>query len=60
MEGIENSETLLKDYILDLLVFFATVTNVGIICFIILKKSTKLDSGYLLVLHLAGKLCNLF
>ena len=51
---MEDSESLLEEFTVDLLVFLATITNIVVICCIVFRQ-TKLNSGYLLLLHLAGK-----
>ena len=60
MEGIEEQETfenLVMEFSVDLLVFLATLTNIGVICCVIFRV-TKFDSGFLLLLQLAGNYSN--
>ena len=60
MEGIEEQETfenLVMDFSVDLLVFLATLTNIGVISCVIFRV-TKFDSGFLLLLQLAGNYSN--
>ena len=62
MEGIEEQETfenLVMDFSVDLLVFLATLTNIGVICCITFRV-TKFDSGFLLLLQLAGNYSNYY
>ena len=46
-------EGLIMDFSVDLLVFLATLTNIGVISCVIFRV-TKFDSGVLLLLQLAG------
>ena len=62
MEGIEEQETfenLVMDFSVDLLVFLATLTNIGVISCVIFRV-TKFDSGFLLLLQLAGNYSNYY
>jgi len=52
-DSTRTLEDLIMDFSVDLLVFLATLTNIGVISCVIFKV-TKFDSGVLLLLQLAG------
>ena len=59
MEGIDEQdsttfENLVMDFSVDLLVFLATLTNIGVISCVIFRVK-NFDSGFILLLQLAGK-----